>query len=104
MEKFYGKHSAKLEAIEIGLAEATEKVSKIVNDFAESRKISKEEALVKLEKVSGQTQVTYPSGQIGKINHSDIVKKMKDENHKRKSSVKGPKLYTINKTKYKTIL
>ena len=81
MEKFYGKHSAKLEAIEIGLAEATEKVSKIVNDFAESRKISKEEALIKLEKVSGQTQVTYPSGQIGKINHSDIVKKMKDENY-----------------------
>lgn len=81
MEKFYGKHSAKLEAIEIGLAEATEKVSKIVNDFAESRKISKEEALVKLEKVSGQTQVTYPSKQIGKINHSDIIKKMKDENY-----------------------
>ena len=81
MEKFYGKHSAKLEAIEIGLAEATEKVSKIVNDFAESRKISKEEALVKLEKVSGQTQVTYPSGQIGKINHSDIVRKLKDENY-----------------------
>lgn len=81
MEKFYGKHSAKLEAIEIGLAEATEKVSKIVNDFVESRKISKEEALVKLEKVSGQTQVTYPSGQIGKINHSDIVRKLKDENY-----------------------
>lgn len=81
MEKFYGTHSAKLEAIEIGLAEAIEKVSKIVNDFAESRKISKEEALVKLEKVSGQTQVTYPSKQIGKINHSDIIKKMKDENY-----------------------
>ena len=81
MEKFYGKHSAKLEAIEIGLAEATEKVSKIVNYFSESRKISKEEALIKLEKVSGQTQVTYPSGQIGNINHSDIVKKMKDENY-----------------------
>ena len=81
MEKFYEKHSAKLEAIEIGLAEATEKVSKIVNDFAESRKISKEEALIKLEKVSGQTQVTYPSKQIGKINHSDIIKKMKDENY-----------------------
>lgn len=81
MEKFYGKHSAKLEAIEIGLAEATEKVSKIVNDFAESRKISKEEALAKLEKISGQTQVTYPSKQIGKINHSDIIKKMKDENY-----------------------
>lgn len=81
MEKFYVKHSAKLEAIEIGLAEATEKVSKIVNYFSESRKISKEEALIKLEKVSGQTQVTYPSGQIGNINHSDIVKKMKDENY-----------------------
>lgn len=78
MESFFGDHSAKLDVLNSGIANAEEKVSKIVKEFADSRKISIEDALVKLEKLSGQTKVTYPRGQTGTINNSDIVKQMID--------------------------
>lgn len=78
MESFFSTHSAKLDVLNSGIANAEEKVSKIVKEFADSRKISIEDALIKLEKLSGQTKVTYPRGQTGTINNSDIVKQMID--------------------------
>ena len=92
MEKFYGKHSAKLDSINAGLSDAESKAEKIITNFIENGKAkNRNEALIELTALDENKKPKYSLGQIeitygrtenkGKINIIDAVRKLKDESY-----------------------
>ena len=92
MEKFYGKHSAKLDSINSGLSDAESKAEKIIANFIENGKAkNRNEALIELTALDENKKPKYSLGQIeitygrtenkGKINIIDAVRKLKDESY-----------------------
>lgn len=92
MEKFYGKHSAKLDSINAGLSDAESKAEKIITNFIENGKAkNRNEALIELTALDENKKPKYSLGQIeitygrtenkGKINIIDAVRKLKDERY-----------------------
>ena len=92
MEKFYGKHSAKLDSINAGLSDAESKAEKIIANFIENGKAkNRNEALIELTALDENKKPKYSLGQIeitygrtenkGKINIIDAVRKLKDESY-----------------------
>lgn len=97
MEKFYGKHSSKLESINYGLSDAESRAEKIVSNFIDNKNVTREEALKELsstiydEKTKktrnkytdlGQIEITYGRTENkGKINIIDAIKRLNDNNY-----------------------
>lgn len=91
MEKFYGKHSAKLYSIDAGLNDAETRAEKTIDNFMKTRKLNRDEALTELTALDENKKPKYSLGSIeitygktenkGKINIIDSVRKLKDENY-----------------------
>lgn len=91
MEKFYGKHSAKLDSIDAGLNDAETRAEKTIDNFMKTRKLNRDEALTELTALDENKKPKYSLGSIeitygktenkGKINIIDSVRKLKDENY-----------------------